>query len=411
MLFIPLIVNAQIVNVCECVEASLVAIKEDKVSRNDEAMQYAYDLFVRDGYGDGIEDFKNLLRTDQEALTYSYNLFVKDGYRKDIEDFKNLIGLQSTRNEALALKQDSILTNLFSWARQDGFKKSKEEFVSLLNTENEVFEYVYKHVKTDGYKKTKVDFAIEIGITDAKILDSIKMTYKEDLNNCKILFGKMTDGEKNKANEEVKNCPFYPEYDSINREKNRINNTLTENDGFDYYFFSGVGKYFADQHNEAITFFNKALELDPKHAGSYSFRGVCKNGSKDYMSAIADFNKAIELGKQDTFVYTSRAVSKSALGDHRGAILDCNIAIGANPEYQYAYNTRAKAKYELKDFKGALLDFNKVIQLDPKDFGAYYNRGLTKWALNDKEGACLDLSKAGELGMAEAYELIREHCN
>jgi len=269
----------------------------------------------------------------------------------------------------------------------------------------------YAFSKDNGYKRTKIDFAFLIGITDKNVLKALKTNYDEILKYCKMSFEKMSELEKNKANEDVKNCPCYPEYDSINREKNRINNTLTENDGFDYYFFSGVGKYFADQHNEAITFFNKALELDPKHAGSYSFRGVCKNGNKDYMSAIADFNKAIELGKQDTFVYTSRAVSKSALGDHRGAILDCNIAIGANPEYQYAYNTRAKAKYELKDFKGALLDFNKVIQLDPKDFGAYYNRGLTKWALNDKEGACLDLSKAGELGMAEAYELIREHCN
>ncbi|MCZ7616475.1 MAG: hypothetical protein M5T52_23690 [Ignavibacteriaceae bacterium] len=41
---------------------------------------------------------------------------------------------------------------------------------------------------------------------------------------------------------------------------------------------------------------------------------------------------------------------------------------------------------------------------------AYYNRGITKFELGDKNGARLDWNKAFDLGMKEAYNLIKRHC-
>lgn len=340
MLFIPIMVNAQQVSLCECVEAYLAILKDSKETRNEEYLDVIY-----------------------------------------------------------------------KWTISKGSSLNREEFISNIQSNKYAFEMAFEFAKDNGFKSTKIDFALLVGITDNKILKALKMNYEEMLKYCKLSFEKMSDIEKNRANEEVKKCPCYSEYSSLNGIKDNETETFSEKDGIDYYFYNGVGKYLADQYRDAIIFFDKALEIDPKHIVSLAFRGVCKNGDKDYIGAIADFNKAIELGKPDTFVYASRANSKLALGDYRGAILDCNTSIGMNINYSLAYNTRAKAKFELKDFKGALMDFNKVIQLDPKDFGAYYNRGLAKYALADKEGACLDFSKAGELGMAEAYELIREHCN
>jgi tetratricopeptide (TPR) repeat protein len=262
---------------------------------------------------------------------------------------------------------------------------------------------------------------------DAKMemekMKAIQEKYKARMEKCDKLGKGKTDDELKKMREEMEKCASYKELEEIQKElmgesesdedeeNIKAIDTLTNKEATENYFFNGVEKCFADQYRDAISLFDKALKIDPKHIGSLAFRGICKNGDKDYVGAIADFNKAIELGKADTFIYTNRAESKLFLGDYRGAIQDCNIAIGMNISYSLAYNTRAKAKFELKDFKGALLDFNKVIQLNPKDFDAYYNRGLAKYALADKEGACLDFSKAGELGLTDAYKLIRENCN
>ena len=41
---------------------------------------------------------------------------------------------------------------------------------------------------------------------------------------------------------------------------------------------------------------------------------------------------------------------------------------------------------------------------------AYYNRGLVLIYLQDKGKGCIDLSVAGELGMEDAYAVIKKYC-
>jgi len=65
----------------------------------------------------------------------------------------------------------------------------------------------------------------------------------------------------------------------------------------------------------------------------------------------------------------------------------------------------------IKDYKGAIEDCNKAIELNPNYAKTYYNRGNSKIRLGQKDDDCLDFSKAGELGLAKAYENIKEYCN
>ena len=37
--------------------------------------------------------------------------------------------------------------------------------------------------------------------------------------------------------------------------------------------------------------------------------------------------------------------------------------------------------------------------------------GVSKGSLGQLDSACLDFSKAGELGLGEAYDIIKEACN
>ena len=68
-------------------------------------------------------------------------------------------------------------------------------------------------------------------------------------------------------------------------------------------------------------------------------------------------------------------------------------------------------KYSQSDYMGALADYSKAIELDSNYAWAYFNRGVTKLNLGLLDGGCLDLSKAGELGIMEAYDVIKEYCN
>ena len=62
---------------------------------NNEASNYAYDLFLTDGYNGTPEDFNDLMSTNPDAVNHAYSLFQKDGYKDTIGDFQNLVQPES----------------------------------------------------------------------------------------------------------------------------------------------------------------------------------------------------------------------------------------------------------------------------------------------------------------------------
>jgi len=57
-----------------------------------------------------------------------------------------------------------VIDDLYNRAIQNGYQKSKEEFINLLQNDPEVFYDMYKYVKDNGYQKTDSDFANLIGV-------------------------------------------------------------------------------------------------------------------------------------------------------------------------------------------------------------------------------------------------------
>jgi lipoprotein NlpI len=55
-------------------------------------------------------------------------------------------------------------------------------------------------------------------------------------------------------------------------------------------------------------------------------------------------------------------------------------------------------------------NYTKAIELYPYMGDAYFNRGLVLIYLKDKEKGCIDLSRAGELGVQDAYGVIKKYC-
>lgn len=64
-------------------------------------------------------------------------------------------------------------------------------------------------------------------------------------------------------------------------------------------------------------------------------------------------------------------------------------------------------QYDLLNYRSAILDYNAAINYDPEFAEAYYNRGLSRFYMKDKNKALDDMRKAGELGIQEAYSIIK----
>jgi len=128
------------------------------------------------------------------------------------------------------------------------------------------------------------------------------------------------------------------------------------------------------------------------------------------LTVLTSFIIVSPIYSQTAEDYNNSGVGKFESGDYKGAIADYSKAIELNPNFA-AYHNRGTAKHSLKDYKGAIADYSKAIELNPKLAEAYAARGLAKIGLGQKDGGCLDLSKTGEMGYAEAYDLIKKYCN
>ena len=135
---------------------------------------------------------------------------------------------------------------------------------------------------------------------------------------------------------------------------------------------------------EVVDFFYvpKAI-FDPKN---YFETIQYYNQELDSMST----NTAIDSSRKAT-VYYLRGRSKFELTDKRGAVLDFDLAV--------SLDSHKPANYDM------------AVKLKPDKMHYYLNRGYVKFLSDNLDGACYDFSKAGELGLFEAYELIKEYCN
>lgn len=180
----------------------------------------------------------------------------------------------------------------------------------------------------------------------------------------------------------------------------------------------------SEYYKEEISKYTKIIESEPRNARAYLNRANSKEELKDYVGAISDYTKVIELesvyeseinkgwyikGQLINSAYNNRGTVKYLLKDYTGAIADYNKVIEINPDDAITYYNRGNAKSDLKDYRGAIEDYTKTIDLIgfPK---AYLTRGLAKIKLGQKDSGCLDLSKAGELGLTEAYGVIKKFC-
>jgi tetratricopeptide (TPR) repeat protein len=152
---------------------------------------------------------------------------------------------------------------------------------------------------------------------------------------------------------------------------------------------------------------------------------------RTYTEAVNKFTLALDFKELNSnkialrLIYILRGIAKNRLKDYRGAILDFDKFISLTPEQTIeseiegglkmlaaAYSFRGMSKRNLNyPYQETMIDHNKAIKLNPKDGLNYLRRAITRQKFNLKNEACLDFSKAGELGISEAYEIIRDYCN
>jgi tetratricopeptide (TPR) repeat protein len=91
-------------------------------------------------------------------------------------------------------------------------------------------------------------------------------------------------------------------------------------------------------------------------------------------------------------------------------IADYSSAVRLDPGFGFGYYNRGIVYCKMRQFKKAEEDFSTAIGCIGNFAEAYFNRGLVRILLNDNLPGCEDLSRAGELGISDAYRVIKRYC-
>ncbi len=161
--------------------------------------------------------------------------------------------------------------------------------------------------------------------------------------------------------------------------------------------------------NVALDYYNQAIVSEPEQTFYYINRGALQAEMIDFISSIESNVQVLTL--DDAGATRAKVQEKSSKNyDYSSAIQDMKKAAALAPEFPYIYYNLGNLYCLSNNLPESIKQYDKALELFPNIAEAYYNRGLVLIYLKDKEKGCFDLSKAGELGLQDAYVVIKKYC-
>ncbi len=163
----------------------------------------------------------------------------------------------------------------------------------------------------------------------------------------------------------------------------------------------------------AISWLNRAVELDPHNYTFLFDRARACIGKPDYNQAVSDYTEIFRLYPQmaDAGAYHNRGLAYIGLKSWDEAIADFTESLKLKPDGQDATGTyiqRSLAYYGKKRYDRSVADLNHVLDLSPNHATAYFLRGLNYVEFPDYfDKAIRDVSEAIRLDpeMSSAYRV------
>jgi len=188
------------------------------------------------------------------------------------------------------------------------------------------------------------------------------------------------------------------------------------------YFGRAIDYMLVQDFQEAISDYDKVIAIDPSFTMAYFNRAVVRYKQLEYSLSQSAYEEELSVmsmtlntgKKQQTQLVdptTAQLRDNKRNLTHEMIVRDYDLVIQQNPDFVYAYFNRGNLRCAQRDYRAAILDYNQAIERDPNFAEAYFNRGLTRLSQGDINRGIADLSKAGELGIINAYSIIKRMTN
>jgi eukaryotic-like serine/threonine-protein kinase len=143
------------------------------------------------------------------------------------------------------------------------------------------------------------------------------------------------------------------------------------------------------QLEEAIAYYDRVLELEPKNTNAWNNRGVCckKLGRTD--EALRCYDRAVEADRHNGSAWSNKGSLLYSLGRFTEAIVHLNKALAIDPTNESSWLNRAMAEDRLGLSEEAIQSYQKFVELKPVQLAPhveYARRRMTELRSATKRG-------------------------
>ena len=145
----------------------------------------------------------------------------------------------------------------------------------------------------------------------------------------------------------------------------------------------GLSLFYQGKNVEAISAFDKSIEIDPENADAWYFKGKALCELSKYNEAIQAYDRAVRVDPSYAIAWYDKGQILYEQGEYDEAIKAYDEVIRLNPEVIIrrdpndadAWYFKGKALYEQGKYNESIQAYDEVIKLNSKYFDAWYFKG------------------------------------
>lgn len=164
-----------------------------------------------------------------------------------------------------------------------------------------------------------------------------------------------------------------------------------------YLVSRGQARYQLGQHDDAITDFERALQLRPDFPDLHFEKGKAELRARRYAEAEASFTRDLGAGEPSPITYFNRHSARKGLGNIGGALADLDIALELLPDSVPLRLARVDLRTQDGDAEGAIADLKLAIAAQPDDAQLYDKRARLAFSLGRYKLAADDFQSAAAI--------------
>ncbi len=155
--------------------------------------------------------------------------------------------------------------------------------------------------------------------------------------------------------------------------------------------------------DEALTVYNRVLEIEPKSAWAWARKGRTLRLLARYDEALASYDRALELNPRFAWAWTGKGQVLERLNQIERALAAHETATELQPGNVWAWYNKAEVLHSQRDYDGSMRVLDRALELDPHHAESWAKRGQVLRALERFPEALNAYNRALELNPPYAW--------